>query len=212
MHIFTHTPGVLNQPHTHMQFPYPRSPSPSWHPFLSCSLGKLPALPSLSLPFFFFALDLFFLFLHAPRQASHSCMNWAEWLRDLLRCCCSQTTLSAAEFSHSSDGRAGQVDWGGTGKPSSSPVWDILNKSRQKKKEIKKEEESTAFRSLVHPSPPSFYSFFHMHTQWHPSPLPIIPSLCPILLWTVEHPRLSCMEAQGGAGSPGKSHFIFFLF
>lgn len=42
-------------------------------------------------------------------------------------------------------------------------------------------------------------------------PICLLHSLM-LVWWTAGHSPLSCMEAQGGAGSPGKSHFLFLLF
>lgn len=66
---------------------------------------------------------------------------------------------------------------------------------------------------------PALLSLIYAHTHRRTLPLPL-PSSLPVRLlhspmlvwWTAGHSRLSCMEAQGGAGSPGKSHFLFFLF
>lgn len=90
-------------------------------------------------------------------------------------------------------------------------------KDLKKKKKKEGGAESLESWGLACVCPP-LLSLICTHAQTH-SPLasPFFPPCLspPLSDAGVVNSRtlaLSCMEAQGGAGSPGKSHFLFFLF
>lgn len=151
-----------------------------------------------------------------------------KWLRNVQWCRCSQSCLSAvdglceaaAQRSDGSDGTAGQVHRARGETITCLEIWDEGERkggkrSRRRRRRRRRSWVCGRLKSLCVCSSPLTQPAGQTARQPASQTDALSPCLSllspPMLVWwTAEHSRLSCMEAQGGAGSPGKSHFLFF--
>lgn len=118
----------------------------------------------------------------------------------------------AVQHSDRSDGREGHRDCARR----EASITCLGNIEQQRTK--KKEEQSLRGLGSRCVYPPPLFSLICTHRHTLSLCLSLLPSLFSLLYspmlvwWTAGHSWLSCMEAQGGAGSPGKSHFLFSSF